>query len=141
MPSTLRSVITRVEQFVQLIVLWLLDAEDQEPSIPLEIRHPLEAREGKVENSHRRLAHSRLQAFDKRLSIFGFDLQGPRQRHVQRQRNTQLRRQRRNQLRNRYVFLLLSCVLSPNDILDMVYQGVQTICFGLRRDPSSTLAG
>lgn len=42
MAASLRGFIARIEEFVQFIMRRLLDAEYQEPTIPLKVRHPLQ---------------------------------------------------------------------------------------------------
>lgn len=78
MTTVCSGTIARVEQSVQLIVLWFLDAENQEPSVPLKVRHPFQAVEVKVESADCSSPQRGPQCFEEGFPVLCLDLQRPR---------------------------------------------------------------
>lgn len=75
--TALNSLVTSVEQLVELISRWLLDVEDQKPAGAIKVGYPLEATEGILESADGSSSYAFFYCLVEAFFVLGLDLQRP----------------------------------------------------------------
>jgi hypothetical protein len=81
--------VTCIQESIELILRWLLNAEYQEPSVTFEVWHPFETLKSKMEGRNGSFAQTRSQGLLEDFSVLGPNLQRAREGDMQRQRCTE----------------------------------------------------